>query len=242
MHYFYFPDIITAAEEQLLPSEEAFHAFSVLRLQKGALIIITDGNYQAYEAQITDIDKRSCKFKVIKLLPPEISPCFLHIAVAPTKSMERFEWFLEKITEIGIHEITPIITEHSERTTIKIERCEKIMVAALKQSQKTYLPKIHPAISYKNFIENHQISIAKKYIAHCHLSPKIALQKLLISDHPESVLILIGPEGDFSLPEINFAETNNYQSILLANSRLRTETAAIIAGHTVQLYWENMKQ
>jgi 16S rRNA (uracil1498-N3)-methyltransferase len=154
----------------------------------------------------------------------------LHIAIAPTKNMDRFEWFLEKATEIGIDEITPIICSRSERKVIKTERCNRILLSAMKQSLKVHLPKLNEAISLNDFLK--QDYEGAKYIAHCEDGEK---KELKIVNKTEKYLILIGPEGDFSPKEIDLALHNQFKAVSLGTSRLRTETAGIVAVHTLNL-------
>ena len=154
----------------------------------------------------------------------------MHIAIAPTKNMDKFEWFLEKATEIGIDEITPIICNHSERKVIKPERCNKILLSAMKQSLKFHLPKLNEAISFQEF--TNQNFEGRKYIAHCEKSDKLELRK---ENAAERTLILIGPEGDFSTTEIEMALQNQFKAVSLGTSRLRTETAGIVAVHTINI-------
>jgi 16S rRNA (uracil1498-N3)-methyltransferase len=153
----------------------------------------------------------------------------LHLAVAPTKMNERYEWFLEKATEIGIHEITPIICDHSERKVIKADRFEKIIESAMKQSLHYYLPKLNEAMTFKDFILKEQIG--QKFIAHCEETDKNSLKQVLLPN--ANCTVLIGPEGDFSVKEIQLALDSNYIPVSLGSTRLRTETAAIVACHTV---------
>ena len=154
----------------------------------------------------------------------------LHIAIAPTKNMERFEWFLEKATEIGIDEITPIICSRSERKVIKTERCNKILLSAMKQSLKYHLPKLNEAITLTDFLKSNMDG--SKYITHCEKSDKLELRKV---NSAEKTLILIGPEGDFSATEIEMALQNQFKAVSLGTSRLRTETAGIVAIHTINM-------
>jgi 16S rRNA (uracil1498-N3)-methyltransferase len=155
----------------------------------------------------------------------------LHLAVAPTKMNERYEWFLEKATEIGIQEITPIICDHSERKIIKTERFQKIIEAAMKQSLHYYIPKLNEPILYKDFIKKE--FNGQKFIAHCEETNKKSFKREL--NPQENVLILIGPEGDFSVKEIQIALENKFIPVSLGNTRLRTETAAIVACHSTLL-------
>jgi 16S rRNA (uracil1498-N3)-methyltransferase len=158
----------------------------------------------------------------------------LHLAVAPTKMNDRFEWFLEKATEIGIQEITPIICDRSERKVINLERFEKIVLSAMKQSNEMFLPKLNDAVSFKEFIK--QKNQGLQFIAHCEETDKKSLKESLQPN--ENVTLLIGPEGDFSEKEIALALENNYKPVTLGNTRLRTETAAVVACHSVVFFNE----
>lgn len=239
MYYFYSSEVLSHSNEQVLPEDESFHAMQVLRLKSEEYIIVTDGKGNSYKAQLAAINKGGCRFVVHEVLPQEKPSCSLNIAMTPTKNADRFEWFLEKMTEIGVTQIFPIFTEHSERNRLNMNRCNKIVVAALKQSQKSFLPIIHQPVSFHVFIEQHLSSEHRNYIAHCRSTQKVSFQKILALHNPESVTVLVGPEGDFSAAEVEKAEKVGFLSVSLGQSRLRTETAGIVAGHTVQLYWEN---
>ena len=160
------------------------------------------------------------------------SDLHIHIAIAPTKMNERFEWFLEKSTEIGINEITPILCEHSERKVLKLERMNKILVAAMKQSKQAYLPKLNAAVSFDSFVSNN--TIEERYIAHCVENDEKKQLKEVIKKGADT-LVLIGPEGDFSQKEIDHALKHGFSAVSLGNNRLRTETAAIVSCHTINL-------
>ena len=227
MPLFYSKDIQT---ETTLNDIESYHIAKVLRLKKDAELILTDGNGYHYNARITNVDKRRCQVVIINKIKQEKHNYFLHIAISPTKNIDRFEWFLEKATEIGIDKITPIITHHSERRKIKQERCQKIIISAMKQSIKFYQPKLRPICSFQDFIE--EKTSETRYIAHCHKSQKTPLKD--IKKKKDSV-ILIGPEGGFSKDEITKALEYNYNPISLGNTRLRTETAGIVATHTISI-------
>ena len=228
MQLFYCPEVI---EETLyLNSIESKHCVKVLRKQEGDVIHLIDGEGFFYEAEITFASQKKVLFEIIKKWEDRPRNCFLHIAIAPTKSNDRFEWFLEKATEIGIDEITPIICEHSERKTIKMERMQKIILSASKQSLKAKLPVLNPVIGFKEFMSTQK----NGFIAHCEEDNK----KELLSVVTKDMLILIGPEGDFSSNEIDSALNSNFTPISLGNSRLRTETAGIVACHTVALHHE----
>ena len=167
--------------------------------------------------------------KIISFEKSAPSKYHLHLAVAPTKMNDRYEWFLEKATEIGIHEITPIICDRSERKVINTERFDKIILTALKQSNELFLPKLNEAITFKEFVKLK--NEGKKLIAHCEETNKKTLKSVLAPN--ENITILIGPEGDFSEKEIEAALENNYIPVSLGSTRLRTETAAIVACHSV---------
>lgn len=230
MHLFYTPDI--SAETYTLNEIESKHCTRVLRLTTNDQIELIDGKGNLFEAKITDPNPKKCSVEVVKTVK-EFGKRnhYLHIAIAPTKNIDRFEWFLEKATEIGIDEITPIICEHSERKVIKPERLEKIIISAIKQSIKAYKPTLNKLISFSEFIT--QNFEGKKYIAHCEENSKTLLKSACKKE--ENVLILIGPEGDFSPTEIELAKQNNFIETSLGESRLRTETAGIVACHTINL-------
>lgn len=230
MHLFYTPDI--SGEIYSLSEEESKHAIRVLRLKQGYIVYLIDGRGGFYTAKIIDDSPKKCIVQVIEIKKEYGKKDFyLHIAVAPTKNMERLEWLLEKATEIGIDEITPIRSEHSERTILKPERLEKIIVSAMKQSMKAYCPKLNELKSFKSLVQEQ--FIGQKFIAHCAEGTKSNLKDVYIRN--SSAIILIGPEGDFSMEEIQFAIENNFQAVSLGNSRLRTETAALVACHTINL-------
>jgi 16S rRNA (uracil1498-N3)-methyltransferase len=234
MHVFYSPDI--SGNNYQLSEAEAKHCCGVLRLKVDDLIYLIDGCGNFYTAKIVDLSAKKCDVDIVDVKNRyEQRNYKLHIAIAPTKSIDRFEWFLEKATEIGIDEITPIVCEHSERQILKLERLQKIIIAVAKQSIKAFLPKINQMTDFKKLAE--QEFDGKKLIAHCYENKKISLKKIL--KPRDNVLILIGPEGDFSKNEIQFAVQNNFTEISLGNSRLRTETAAVHSCSTVYLINEN---
>ena len=217
--------------EIILSAEESKHATKVLRKKEGDILNFTDGKGYLYKAEITLADSRKCRLKIVSSEQKEKQHNYhLHIAIAPTKNMDRFEWFLEKSTEIGIDEITPIICSRSERKVIKTERCNRILLSAMKQSLKFQLPKLNESVSFKDFIK--QDFNGDKYIAHCAEGIK---KKLKTINEKEKYLILIGPEGDFSQKEIDLAFQNQFKAVSISASRLRTETAGIIAAHTVNI-------
>lgn len=229
MWLFYTPDI---TDDMELPQEEAGHCIRVLRMKEGDRIRLTDGKGAFYDAVISAVSGKRCMVHIENR--EEQAPLWsgdLHIAVAPTKLMDRNEWFVEKAVEIGVNEITFLKTDHSERDVIKMERIEKITVSAMKQSQKASLPVLNGMMSFKSFIERG--FDGDKYIAHCEPGSKVLLQDAVVSGH--NSLVLIGPEGDFSPAEIDMALKAGFKPISLGPSRLRTETAALVAVHIMNL-------
>jgi len=227
MSLFYVPNLSTG---NILPEEESQHAVKVLRLKVGDSITVVDGIGGFYNARITNPHPKHCAFEIIEtVLESGKRDYKLHIAIAPTKNIERLEWFIEKATEIGIDEITPVICRFSERKIVKEERLEKIIVSAAKQSVKAYFPKLNSLCTFSELVQN--CSASHKFIAHCYDGDK----KLLQAEVPKSadVLILIGPEGDFSTEEVQQALSFGFIPVSLGNSRLRTETAGVVACHTV---------
>lgn len=230
MHLFYVPNISGA--EVILDETESKHAIRVLRLEKGEKIRLIDGEGGFYLAEIADANPKKCKLAIIESERSFGKRDFhLHIAIAPTKNNERLEWFLEKATEIGIDEITPLIAERSERKTVNPERLEKILVSAMKQSVKAYLPRLNSPQSFKELVK--QPSNGKKFIAYIEEKQSVHLKNVV--EKNDNVLVLIGPEGDFSPAEVQLALQNGFQPVSLGDSRLRTETAGIVACHIVNL-------
>lgn len=231
MHLSYIPNIPDNCNDIVLDKEESRHIVKVLRMGIDNSFKITDGNGMLLTVKIVDADPKRCRVEIVDREKATPLPYQLHLAVAPTKMNERYEWFLEKTTEIGITEITPIICEHSERKSIKAERYEKIIQSAMKQSLKFYLPALNPSISLKEFLNASHSENSQKFIAHCEDSEKVSLKQSLAPK--KDVVILIGPEGDFTKDEISLAIQKGYKPVSLGNSRLRTETAAVVACHSV---------
>lgn len=230
MQLFYVPNISGA--EVILDETESKHAIRVLRLQTGDLVQIVDGVGGLFKAQIADANQKKCKLAITETERNFGKRNFhLHIAIAPTKNNERLEWFLEKATEIGICEITPLITERSERKTVNPERLEKILVSAMKQSVKAYLPKLNIQQGFKELVK--QPFNGKTFIAYIEEKQTVHLKNVVYKT--DNVLVLIGPEGDFSPAEVQLALQNGFQPVSLGESRLRTETAGIVACHIVNL-------
>lgn len=229
MHVFYTPDIQTREE---LPEEEAAHAVRVLRLQPGDEVMLTDGTGRFYRAEITTATPKRCLVKITETLPQEpLWKGHLHLAMAPTKNMDRTEWLAEKATEIGFDELTFLNCRYSERKVIKTERIRKILVSAMKQSLKARLPKLNEMTPFNQFIT--RPFPGQKFIAHCYEGEKPLLKEVLQAG--EDALVLIGPEGDFSEEEVQQAIENGFRPISLGRSRLRTETAALVACHLMNL-------
>lgn len=230
MHLFYTPDI--QGTEHVLSEPESKHAVQVLRLAKNDLIRLVDGKGNFFEVRITDDHPKHCRVKVVSATHAFGKRShYLHMAVAPTKNIDRFEWFLEKAVEIGIDEITPVICERSERKSLNAERMEKILISAMKQSVKAYLPRFHAPAPLSAVLT--APFEGKKFIAHCYNQPKQKLKDQIA--HSPANLILIGPEGDFSEHEIALALKEGFIPVELGKSRLRTETAALVACHTANL-------
>ena len=229
MHLFYTPDIATTLE---LPQDEAAHAIRVLRLAEGSEVMLTDGKGSFYRAEIDMISGKRCYVRIVETITPD--PLWrgrLHLAMAPTKNMDRIEWFAEKATEIGFDELTFLDCRFSERRVVKTERVEKILVSAMKQSLKPTLPVLNGMTPFDKFVS--QPFEGQKFIAHCYEGEKEALLQAL--QPGGNALVLIGPEGDFSPEEVQKAMTYGFRPITLGRSRLRTETAALVAVHMMNI-------
>jgi 16S rRNA (uracil1498-N3)-methyltransferase len=229
MQLFYNSEINKNSENFFFDKEESKHIIKVLRKKDNDILHVTNGLGELFTTQITLASDTKCTVKIISIEKLEQPKFSLHLAVAPTKLNDRYEWFLEKATEIGITQITPIICERSERKFIKTDRFEKIIQTAMKQSNQCFLPILNEPISYGTFVAK-QFE-GQKLIAHCEQTNKKSLKEVLKTN--EKITLLIGPEGDFSNKEIDLALKNNYKPVTLGNTRLRTETAAIVACHSV---------
>ena len=233
VRFFYAPDAATSHE---LPSDEAMHALRVLRLQSGDEMILMDGVGNFYRAEVTLAHTKHCLYDIKQTMPQQ--PQWLghiHLAIAPTKMMERMEWMIEKAVEVGVDEISFLNCQYSERRVVKLPRLEKIVISATKQSHKAWKTTLNEVISFKDFIT--QPREGGKYIAHCYEEiPRASLFDLLRQpDASQDATVLIGPEGDFSIDEVRMAVANGYQSVHLGQSRLRTETAGLSAVMMMQL-------
>ena len=234
MHIFYTPDIL--GNSYLLNEDESKHCIRVLRLKTGDKVNLVDGKGGFYVAMVSSDNPKACMLNIIaKTQEFESRNYYLHLAVAPTKNTDRLEWLIEKAVEIGIDEFTPIICEHSERRNLNVERLERIAVSAMKQSIKAYKPIINECTSVKKLIDSNQQEV--KLIAHCMNDEKEPIAKAYSKS--QSVLCLIGPEGDFSPDEVKFATEKGFKGISLGNSRLRTETAGLVACHSFYFINQN---
>ena len=229
MQLFYNPTITEFTEIFSFDKEESKHIIKVLRKKDTDILFVTNGLGFLFKTEITLASDSKCTVKILSFEKQPRSKFHLHLAVAPTKMNDRYEWFLEKATEIGIHEITPIICDHSERKVVNKERFDKILLVAMKQSNELYLPKLNEAVTLKEFLKHDRTGL--KLIAHCEEANKQTLKSVLKPN--ADVTMLIGPEGDFSEKEIAVALENSYIPVSLGNTRLRTETAAIVACHSV---------
>ena len=231
MYLFYAPDI---KETLTLPEEESSHCVQVLRRTVGDEILVTDGVGQLYHCVVTNPHRKHCEVRIESVETPEpLHEGHIHIGIAPTKNIDRTEWSIEKCVEMGVDEITLLLCDHSERKTVNIDRLQKILVSAVKQSLKTRFPVLHPLTKMTDL----QVE-GDRFIAHCIEGYKASENKGALKDQivrGHSTTVLIGPEGDFSPEEVNWALANGYQPVSLGAARLRTETAAIVACHTAVL-------
>jgi len=229
MQLFYNANIAENDTELSFHKEESKHITKVLRKQNGDIIHITNGKGWLFKAELTHTDIKHCTVRIIEKTKQQKHNYKLHLAVAPTKMNDRYEWFLEKVTELGIDTITPIICDNSERKIIKPERFKRIILSAVKQSLQCYLPELNAPVDFKTFIA--QQDAQQKFIAHCDDTSKRSLKSQLQPN--QDYLILIGPEGDFSSNEITLALQHKFIPVTLGDTRLRTETAALAAVHSV---------
>ncbi|MBF4472319.1 16S rRNA (uracil(1498)-N(3))-methyltransferase [Flavobacterium sp. HJJ] len=229
MQLFYNPAINETTEAFSFDKEESRHIIKVLRKKDGDTLHVTNGLGLLFKTEITLASDNKCTVQIVSAEKTEAPKYKLHLAVAPTKMNDRYEWFLEKATEIGIYEITPVICDRSERKVINIERFEKIILSAMKQCNQMYLPKLNPAVTFKEFVKTEKTETV--LIAHCEETNKKSLKSVVTAG--TDYTILIGPEGDFSSKEIELALENSYIPVSLGETRLRTETAAIVACHSV---------
>ena len=233
VRFFYVPD---AAQVNELPADEAMHAMRVLRLKGGDELFLMDGVGNFYRAQVTIAATHHCYYEILEVLPQERQwKGHFHLAIAPTKMMDRIEWMVEKATEVGVDEISFLNCAFSERRVVKNPRIEKIIVSAMKQSHKARKPVLNEMSTFAHFIEQPRSGV--KYIAHCYDEiPRVNLfDELRKTPDETEMTVLIGPEGDFSIDEVRQAVDHGYQSVSLGTSRLRTETAGLAAVMMMQL-------
>lgn len=233
VRFFYVPD---AAQVNELPADEAMHAMRVLRLKGGDELFLMDGVGNFYRAQVTIAATHHCYYEILEVLPQERQwKGHFHLAIAPTKMMDRMEWMVEKATEVGVDEISFLNCAFSERRVVKNPRIEKIIVSAMKQSHKAWKPVLNEMSTFAHFIEQPRVGV--KYIAHCYDEiPRVNLfDELRKTPDETEMTVLVGPEGDFSIDEVRQAVDHGYQSVSLGTSRLRTETAGLSAVMMMQL-------
>lgn len=241
VRYFYVPD---AANQVELPAEEATHALRVLRLKGGDEIFLMDGEGSFYRAEVTAASSKRCLYEIKENMPQERAwKGHIHLAIAPTKMMERIEWMAEKATEIGFDELSFLNCQFSERKVVKTPRIDKIVISAVKQSHKAWKPVVNELESFKEFIQTPRPG--RKFICHCYEEEEVEKKDFFqeissLSDDTDgkdaaSITVLVGPEGDFSIDEVRLALENGYESVSLGTSRLRTETAGLVAVHMAHI-------
>ena len=239
VRYFYVPD---AANQVELPAEEATHALRVLRLKGGDEISLMDGEGSFYRAEVTAASSKRCLYEIKENMPQKRAwKGHIHLAIAPTKMMERIEWMAEKATEIGFDELSFLNCQFSERKVVKTPRIDKIVISAVKQSHKAWKPVVNELESFKEFIQTPRSG--RKFICHCYeeVEKKDFFQEInSCSDASrgsdvDDITVLVGPEGDFSIDEVRLALANGYESVSLGTSRLRTETAGLVAVHMAHI-------
>ena len=223
MNQFYAPNILT---DPVLPEEESHHAVKVLRLQVGDSVIVMDGQGGMFHATIAVAHPKHCVVNSLERIEQKpVRDYYMHVAIAPTKNMDRLEWFVEKACEIGIDEISPIFCTFSERKVLKTDRIEKILVSAMKQSMQPVLTKLNEPCSFSDFMKCSDAITGQKFIAHCHEAEKVMLAKAM--EPHKHITVMIGPEGDFSKEEVEKAIAKGYTQVTLGDMRLRVETAAL---------------
>ncbi len=233
VRYFFVPD---ASAHNELPNEEGQHATRVLRLEAGDEVFLMDGVGQFYRAVLTLVTQKRCLYEITETLPQAKSwSGRIHLAIAPTKNIDRIEWIAEKCSEIGWDELSFLHCKFSERKQLRTDRIEKIIVSAVKQSRKPFMPTVNELHDFNQFVsQNRQ---GRKFICHCYdeIEKSDLFHLLNDMDKDDDITILVGPEGDFSIDEVRFALQNGYESVTLGNFRLRTETAGLMAVTMAQL-------
>ena len=236
MQLFYHPDLNEGDKDVTFPREESKHIVKVLRKKQGDQLKITNGKGWIFTTEILSADQNRCLARILDSEKEPPAPYYLHMAVAPTKMNDRFEWFLEKATEIGVQEITPVICDHSERKVVKLNRFERVIQSALKQSLHAKFPVLNDPVPFADLVSEERDG--QKFIAHCEDDREKKLLSKELRKAGRST-ILIGPEGDFSSEEILLAKKHGWLPVSLGTSRLRTETAAIVACHTAAIINED---
>ncbi len=232
MNVFYCEQVISG--EAVLTPEESYHCVRVLRLGKGDMVQVIDGRGGMFEAVITVPDAKRCQLGILRSVTVPPSRNFnLHVAIAPTKSMDRFEWFVEKAVEIGIDTITPLLCQRSERRILKIDRLQKLIISTMKQAMVAYRPVLNELTDYRKFTDSIPGIVTNRFIAHCEGPDRKRIQDVYRTGN--DVVVLIGPEGDFSPEEVRFALDNGFVSITLGMNRLRTETAGVTICNAINL-------
>jgi 16S rRNA (uracil1498-N3)-methyltransferase len=216
-----------------LNEEESKHLVRVLRKKKGDQILLTDGKGMLYTCVLEETDPKKASLKVLSTTEAAADPYCIHLAIAPTKNPERMEWMVEKITEIGFHELTLLETQHGERSFLKLDRLEKKMIAACKQSLQTRFPLLHPSCKFKELVSSPSFQDYQKFIAYLDETQTQHLMDLVLPQG--KYLVLIGPEGDFDPKEITWAKSHGFLPVSLGKNRLRTETAGLAAVHLLAL-------
>src|SRR5215203_119335 len=229
--FFFVPKLAPEAQNLILNEEQSKHIIQVLRMQKEEAILLTDGQGIKAHSVIIDDHRKRCEVKIISVEKQKEFLPRVSIAISLIKNASRFEWFLEKATEVGVNQIIPVICERTEKEKFRVDRLQNILISAMLQSQQCWLPVLHEPIEFKKLIEEHKND--QKFIAHCLPQQKQSFSSFIhhssfITNH--SSLILIGPEGDFTENEIQLALGKNFQAVALGNTRLRTETAGIVAA------------
>lgn len=231
--YFYVPQ---AAERTELPADEAVHALRVLRLQSGDELFLMDGTGHFYRAEVTATSSKHCLYSILETItPPKEWVGHIHLAIAPTKMMERIEWMAEKATEVGFDELSFVNCKFSERKVINIARVDRIVVSAVKQSRKPYKPVINDLLPFRDFVQAPRTG--RKFIAHCYdeIARSDLFGQLGQMGGGDDVTVMVGPEGDFSVDEVRLAMQHGFEPVSLGNFRLRTETAGLMAVTMAQL-------
>ncbi|UXP32028.1 16S rRNA (uracil(1498)-N(3))-methyltransferase [Reichenbachiella agarivorans] len=230
MNYYYHPD---PESKPVLNGEESMHAVKVLRKKEGDEILIMDGKGGKYKAEITDANFRKCSFKITQKKLIDKRPHTIHLAIAPTKNIDRLEWFVEKACELGVDQITILLTKRTERKKINLERIEKKAISAMKQSKNFWKCQINDLIAFDQFVSSPATNTQQSYIAYAETGHESSLHQLLQPN--KETLIMIGPEGDFTSEEVQLAVKHGSVAVNLGASILRTETAGVIAVHTFNL-------